>query len=87
MHLNLQYLLSLLRVEFFQNFLLDTRDGIKAIGKNHFIHIRKSGTEPIIRIYVESDSPEKSRELCEIVKTMLGEINTFKDTDNNERNM
>jgi hypothetical protein len=36
---------------------------------------------------VESDSPEKSRELCEKVKTMLGEINTFKDTDNNERNM
>ena len=72
---------------FFQNYQLDTRDGIKAIGEKHFIHIRKSGTEPIIRIYVESDSPEKSRELCEIVKTMLGEINTFKDTDNNERNM
>jgi hypothetical protein len=34
---------------------------------------------------VESDSPEKSRELCEKVKTMLGEINTLKDSDNEAR--
>jgi len=43
----------------------DTQDGIKAIGEKHWLHIRKSGTEPIIRIYVESDSPQRSRQLCD----------------------
>jgi phosphomannomutase len=71
----------------FENYQLDTRDGIKAIGNKHFIHIRKSGTEPIIRIYVESDTPEKSRQICAEVKKKLGEMNTFKDKDNNERNL
>jgi len=61
---------------YFKNYELDTQDGIKAIGDKHFIHIRKSGTEPIIRIYVESDTPEKSRKICEEVKKMLGEIHT-----------
>jgi phosphomannomutase len=44
---------------------LDFRDGIKAVGNRHWIHIRKSGTEPIIRVYVESESPERSRSLCD----------------------
>jgi phosphomannomutase len=61
---------------YFKNYQLDTQDGIKAIGDKHFIHIRKSGTEPVIRIYVESDTPEKSRKICEEVKKMLGEIHT-----------
>ncbi len=43
---------------------IDRTDGIKFLGKNHWIHIRKSGTEPIIRIYVESSDPEEAEELC-----------------------
>lgn len=42
----------------------DTQDGLKIIGNKFWIHIRKSGTEPIIRVYVESDSPEHSAEIC-----------------------
>lgn len=49
----------------FPGYALDTRDGVKATGDKHWIHIRKSGTEPIIRIYVESDSAERSRRLCD----------------------
>ncbi|HNV92983.1 MAG: phosphoglucosamine mutase [Candidatus Cloacimonetes bacterium] len=56
---------------FFEDYQLDTQDGIKAIGNKHFIHIRKSGTEPIIRIYVESESIEKSRALCEEAKKII----------------
>ncbi|MFA4958889.1 MAG: phosphoglucosamine mutase [Candidatus Cloacimonas sp.] len=56
---------------FFEGYQLDTQDGIKAIGNKHFIHIRKSGTEPIIRIYVESESIEKSRALCEETKKII----------------
>lgn len=44
---------------------IDITDGIKGTASDHWIHIRKSGTEPIIRIYVESDSPQKSRQLCD----------------------
>lgn len=43
---------------------IDDQDGIKGTGDKHWIHIRKSGTEPIIRIYVESDSAERSARLC-----------------------
>lgn len=55
----------------FNDYTLDTQDGIKAIGDKHWIHIRKSGTEPIIRIYVESDSAEKSRKICDEVIAKL----------------
>ncbi len=43
----------------------DKTDGIKYIAEDYWIHIRKSGTEPIIRVYVESVSTEYSRELCD----------------------
>lgn len=43
---------------------IDTRDGIKAVGDKFWVHVRKSGTEPIIRVYVESDSQERSDKIC-----------------------
>ena len=43
---------------------LDFQDGIKAIAPDHWIHIRKSGTEPVIRVYAESDSLQCSELLC-----------------------
>lgn len=57
--------------ELLQGYEFDTQDGIKALGDKHWIHIRKSGTEPIIRIYVESESAAKSREICDKLKTQL----------------
>lgn len=57
--------------DIFAGYKLDTQDGIKAIGNKHWVHIRKSGTEPIIRIYVESDSAEKSRMICDDTITKL----------------
>ncbi|MDZ4181533.1 MAG: phosphoglucosamine mutase [Candidatus Cloacimonadaceae bacterium] len=50
--------------DLFAGYDVDTRDGIKLSRPDHWIHIRKSGTEPIIRIYVESDSLAKSQQLC-----------------------
>lgn len=52
---------------FFKGYDLDLRDGIKAVAPKHWIHIRKSGTEPIIRVYVESESVERSRAICDEV--------------------
>lgn len=51
--------------EMLSGYDLDSRDGIKATKPEHWIHIRKSGTEPIIRIYVESSSAAESRKLCD----------------------
>jgi phosphomannomutase len=56
---------------YFEGLELDTQDGIKASGKNFWVHIRKSGTEPIIRIYVESDELAKSQEICQKTKAKL----------------
>lgn len=51
---------------------LDKTDGLKIIGKKYWIHIRKSGTEPIIRVYVESNDQLQAEELCkETVRDLL----------------
>ena len=50
--------------EIFIDYPLNTTDGIKVLGDNFWIHIRKSGTEPIIRVYVESETAEKSEWIC-----------------------
>ncbi len=49
----------------FSDYKLDTTDGIKILGDKFWIHIRKSGTEPIIRVYVESETAEKSEQICQ----------------------
>ena len=48
----------------FEGLQIDCQDGIKASGDNFWVHIRKSGTEPLIRVYVESDNPIKSKDIC-----------------------
>lgn len=58
-----------------QDYALDTQDGIKATRKDHWIHIRKSGTEPIIRVYVESESVQRSQEICDTtIKNLLDRL-------------
>ncbi|MBN2830619.1 MAG: phosphoglucosamine mutase, partial [Candidatus Cloacimonetes bacterium] len=49
----------------------DTQDGLKILGNKFWIHIRKSGTEPIIRVYVESETQEKSDMLCQETMTKI----------------
>jgi phosphomannomutase len=54
---------------------IDKTDGLKIIGDKYWIHIRKSGTEPIMRIYVESDSQNRSDMLCKEVKNNINPTN------------
>jgi len=55
----------------------DTTDGIKIVfDKKNWVMVRPSGTEPIIRIYVESDS-EKNLEI--LMKEYIQKINSFLD--------
>ncbi|MBN1338740.1 MAG: phosphoglucosamine mutase [Bacteroidales bacterium] len=43
----------------------DTRDGIKIDLPEGWVHLRRSNTEPIIRIYAESHSPREAEMLAE----------------------
>ncbi len=38
----------------------DTRDGLKITFEDHWVHLRKSNTEPIVRVYTEAPSQEQA---------------------------
>jgi phosphomannomutase len=51
----------------------DTTDGLKIYLEKGWILFRPSGTEPVFRVYAESDSPEHAQELLDIGKILLKE--------------
>jgi phosphomannomutase len=53
---------------------VDTRDGVKVDFANEWVHLRKSNTEPIIRIYAESQSAEKAHELAHRVMEEIKQV-------------
>jgi len=46
---------------------IDETDGIKIDFKSGWVHLRRSNTEPIIRIYAESSSTAKAAELARLI--------------------
>jgi len=50
---------------------INESDGLKIIRNNEWVHIRKSNTEPILRIISESESIARSKELVEIIKNEI----------------
>ncbi|MEN8121318.1 MAG: phosphoglucosamine mutase, partial [Bacteroidota bacterium] len=50
---------------------ITTIDGVKIDFTEHWVHLRKSNTEPIIRIYTEAKSQEKADDLADKI---IGEI-------------
>ncbi len=44
--------------QIYSNYSIDNIDGLRAVDRDNFILIRKSGTEPIMRIYISSKSDE-----------------------------
>ncbi|MBU0488500.1 MAG: phosphoglucosamine mutase [Bacteroidetes bacterium] len=55
----------------FADATFDERDGLKIILDNEWVHLRSSNTEPIIRIYAESHSIEKAKNLTERIKQVM----------------
>ncbi len=47
---------------------VNTIDGVKIDFENEWVHLRKSNTEPIIRIYTEAANEEKAEELADTIK-------------------
>lgn len=43
---------------------IDRQDGVKILFDKEWVHLRKSNTEPILRVYTESVSPERAKELA-----------------------
>jgi len=55
----------------YKNEEISTIDGVKIDFKSEWVHLRKSNTEPIIRIYTESTTQNNADELA---KTIMKEI-------------
>ncbi|MBU7042098.1 MAG: phosphoglucomutase/phosphomannomutase family protein [Theionarchaea archaeon] len=51
----------------------DTKDGLKVYLESGWILFRPSGTEPVFRIYAESDSPERTQALLRMGKHLLNQ--------------
>ncbi|MBU1121465.1 MAG: phosphoglucomutase/phosphomannomutase family protein [Candidatus Omnitrophica bacterium] len=49
-------------------------DGIKLITKNNWLMFRKSGTEPIVRVYAESKSLKEAQKLVSLGKQMIYDL-------------
>lgn len=58
-----------------------TIDGIKIYFDNEWVHLRKSNTEPIVRIYAESDLMAKAENLARKILNDLKEILNDKVTE------
>jgi phosphomannomutase len=55
----------------FKSHEIDTTDGVKIYFDKEWVHLRKSNTEPIIRIYSESQNKEKAEELAHNIITTI----------------
>ena len=55
----------------YQNAEIDTQDGLRIDFEDAWVQVRKSNTEPIIRIYSEAKTPTKADQLA---KDMMSEI-------------
>lgn len=61
-------------VEKYKDHDINRIDGVKIHFDKSWVHLRKSNTEPIIRIYAESDMPEKSDTLARKILSDFKEI-------------
>ncbi len=50
---------------------LDTTDGLKITFSDEWVQLRKSNTEPIIRIYSESNTPESANKLAQEIMRLV----------------
>ena len=60
----------------YMKYNLDTRDGVKIHFDKEWVHLRKSNTEPIIRIYAESEFETKADNLADKIIQDIKELMT-----------
>jgi phosphomannomutase len=50
---------------------VDTQDGLRLAWKDRWLHVRPSGTEPIVRVIAEAPTPDEARELVDRAREPL----------------
>lgn len=68
--IDIDNLLSEVKTKYSQEKINDV-DGVKIDFKEGWVHLRKSNTEPIIRIYSEASTPEKAQSLANEVMDII----------------
>ena len=68
--INIDDLLLLVK-EKFKNEKVTDIDGVKIDFPEGWVHLRKSNTEPIIRVYSEAATPEKAEELAKMIMDLF----------------
>ncbi|MDE6867399.1 MAG: phosphoglucosamine mutase, partial [Muribaculaceae bacterium] len=58
----------------FENEEVNDIDGVKIDFKDSWVHLRKSNTEPIIRIYSEAATMEEADALAEEIKKVISSL-------------
>jgi len=58
----------------YEKYIIDTRDGIKLEFDKDWIHLRRSNTEPIIRIIAEGDSRTTAENLAEKIMQDISDV-------------
>lgn len=53
-----------LAIDTYKDETLDLGDGVKRVWEDRWVNIRKSGTEPVIRVFSEAQTLEEAQELC-----------------------
>jgi len=71
--LNVDLILSTV-AEKYKNQQVNTIDGVKIDFPDRWIHLRKSNTEPIIRIYAEAPNEEEANTLAQQIIQVIEEI-------------
>ena len=60
---------------------MNTEDGLKIEFDNDWVHLRTSNTEPIIRIYAESDLETKANNMAQ---QLMRDIKEFSQVQTND---
>ena len=58
--------------EKYKNERISTIDGVKIDFETEWVHLRKSNTEAIVRIYAESNNLSKANHLADKIKSDIG---------------
>jgi phosphomannomutase len=62
--------------ERFPDARVDTQDGLRLAWDDRWVHVRPSGTEPIVRVIAEAPTLEAARELIERSREPLDALST-----------
>ncbi|NHE55293.1 phosphoglucosamine mutase [Cyclobacterium plantarum] len=76
--INVDHILDKVKLKY-QKYPINTIDGVKIEFDKEWVHLRKSNTEPIIRIYSESETASTADHLANKIMLDIKEIITEKD--------